>query len=306
MARARSVGDPIEARALGRVLSEGRPGDQPCLIGSVKTNIGHLEAGAGIAGLIKVALALYHRRIPGNLHFDRPNPDIDFDALRLRVPTALRAVAGRRRPRPGGGQRLRFRRHQCARRLARGTACDSPERPVSSGGSTRALDDDGPLSARSHQVFIPWGRESCQSRRERRAWLVPLSARGPDALRAMARSWEEFLAGARTMSHSKRSPPTPPFAAPITITAWGSWPTRSKNWRSDSESSPRDRRRRAWQRGEHRPAGRLGSPSSARARGRSGGRWAGNCCTRSRSSAPRSSAATRSCDGSATGRCSTS
>ncbi len=81
------VGDPIEARALGRVLSDGRPGDQPCLIGSVKTNIGHLEAGAGIAGLIKVALALHHRRIPGNLHFDRPNPEIDFDALRLRVPT---------------------------------------------------------------------------------------------------------------------------------------------------------------------------------------------------------------------------
>ena len=60
---------------------------EPCLIGSVKTNIGHLEAGAGIAGLIKVALALYHRRIPGNLHFDRPNPEIDFGALRLRVPT---------------------------------------------------------------------------------------------------------------------------------------------------------------------------------------------------------------------------
>ena len=63
------------------------PAEQPCLIGSVKTNIGHLEAGAGIAGLIKVALALHHRRIPGNLHFDRPNPEIDFDALRLRVPT---------------------------------------------------------------------------------------------------------------------------------------------------------------------------------------------------------------------------
>src|SRR3954468_5299048 len=81
------VGDPIEARALGRVLSDGRPDGRPCLIGSVKTNIGHLEAGAGIAGLIKVALALHHRSIPGNLHFDRPNPDIDFDALRLRVPT---------------------------------------------------------------------------------------------------------------------------------------------------------------------------------------------------------------------------
>src|SRR5262249_19366852 len=67
------VGDPIEARALGTVLSEGRATEQPCLIGSVKTNIGHLEAGAGIAGLIKTALALSHRRVPGNLHFERPN-----------------------------------------------------------------------------------------------------------------------------------------------------------------------------------------------------------------------------------------
>jgi acyl transferase domain-containing protein len=82
------VGDPIEARALGGVLSSGRPEQEPCLIGSVKSNIGHLEAGAGIAGLIKVALALHHRRIPANLHFERPSPEIDWRALRLRVPTS--------------------------------------------------------------------------------------------------------------------------------------------------------------------------------------------------------------------------
>jgi acyl transferase domain-containing protein/NAD(P)-dependent dehydrogenase (short-subunit alcohol dehydrogenase family)/aryl carrier-like protein len=82
------VGDPIEARALGRVLSEGRTGGTPCLIGSVKTNIGHLEAGSGIAGLIKTALALYHRCIPGNLHFTQPNPEIDFADLQLRIPVA--------------------------------------------------------------------------------------------------------------------------------------------------------------------------------------------------------------------------
>jgi acyl transferase domain-containing protein/aryl carrier-like protein len=80
------VGDPIETRALGSVLSADRPADQPCVIGSVKTNIGHLEAGAGIASLIKVALSLYHGRIPRNLHFEQPNPDINFDELKLRVP----------------------------------------------------------------------------------------------------------------------------------------------------------------------------------------------------------------------------
>jgi acyl transferase domain-containing protein len=81
-----AVGDPIEASALGTVLSGGRPANHPCLIGSVKTNIGHLESGAGIAGLIKVALALKHQRIPGNLHFVQPNPAIDFAGLGLRVP----------------------------------------------------------------------------------------------------------------------------------------------------------------------------------------------------------------------------
>lgn len=83
------VGDPIEAHALGSALGDDRPSDDPCLVGSVKTNIGHLEAGAGIAGTIKLALMLRHGQIPPNLHFLNPNPHIDFEALRLRVPTEL-------------------------------------------------------------------------------------------------------------------------------------------------------------------------------------------------------------------------
>ncbi|MCA9217900.1 MAG: type I polyketide synthase [Planctomycetales bacterium] len=81
------VGDPIETRALGNVLAKNRPDGERCIIGSVKTNIGHLEAGAGAASLIKVALSLYHKHIPGNLHFENPNPDIDFDGLKLAVAT---------------------------------------------------------------------------------------------------------------------------------------------------------------------------------------------------------------------------
>ncbi|WP_329101452.1 SDR family NAD(P)-dependent oxidoreductase [Micromonospora sp. NBC_01699] len=80
------LGDPIEANAIGAVLGAGRPAERPLALGSVKTNIGHLEAAAGIAGLIKAALAVRHRTIPGNLHFEAPNPHIDFDGLRLRVP----------------------------------------------------------------------------------------------------------------------------------------------------------------------------------------------------------------------------
>lgn len=84
-----AVGDPIEANALASVLSVGRAKNQPCWVGSVKTNIGHLEAGAGMASLIKVALALHHQRIPAQLHFETPNPAIDFEKLGLRVPTSV-------------------------------------------------------------------------------------------------------------------------------------------------------------------------------------------------------------------------
>ncbi|MFI6230379.1 type I polyketide synthase, partial [Micromonospora echinospora] len=83
------LGDPIEANAIGAVLGANRPADRPLVIGSVKTNIGHLEAAAGIAGLIKTALAIRHRTIPPNLHFTQPNPHIDFARLRLRVPGAV-------------------------------------------------------------------------------------------------------------------------------------------------------------------------------------------------------------------------
>ncbi|OBK32122.1 polyketide synthase [Mycobacterium sp. 1245111.1] len=79
------LGDPIEARALGTVLGRGRPEDAPLLIGTAKTNLGHLEAAAGIAGLIKTVLAVYRGTIPPNLHFHTPNPHIPFDQLRLKV-----------------------------------------------------------------------------------------------------------------------------------------------------------------------------------------------------------------------------
>ncbi len=76
------TGDPIEAMAIGRAT-----GDAGCLIGSVKSNIGHTEAAAGVAGLIKAALALKHGILPPSLHFDQPNPDIPFEELGLKVAT---------------------------------------------------------------------------------------------------------------------------------------------------------------------------------------------------------------------------
>jgi phthiocerol/phenolphthiocerol synthesis type-I polyketide synthase C len=82
-----AVGDPIECGALGRVLGEPRSDGSRCLIGSVKSNIGHLEAASGIAGLTKTLLTLQHREIPGNLHFNTPNPKIDFEKWKLEVVT---------------------------------------------------------------------------------------------------------------------------------------------------------------------------------------------------------------------------
>jgi acyl transferase domain-containing protein/NADPH:quinone reductase-like Zn-dependent oxidoreductase/acyl carrier protein/SAM-dependent methyltransferase len=86
-----AVGDPIEAHALAEALCADRPADAPLAIGSVKTNLGHLETAAGIAGLVKGLLVLKHRKIPASLHFETPNPNIDFAGLKLRVPTELEA-----------------------------------------------------------------------------------------------------------------------------------------------------------------------------------------------------------------------
>ncbi|OQS16292.1 hypothetical protein B0T36_05880 [Nocardia donostiensis] len=84
------VGDPIEANALGRVLHTGREPGRNALLGSIKTNIGHLEAAAGIAGLIKAALCVHHRRIPSSLHFREGNPDIAFESLPIEVAATAR------------------------------------------------------------------------------------------------------------------------------------------------------------------------------------------------------------------------
>ncbi|AFZ28188.1 polyketide synthase family protein [Cylindrospermum stagnale PCC 7417] len=81
-----SLGDPIEANALGSVFGER---EEPLIVGSVKTNIGHPEAAAGIAGLIKVVLSLQHKEIPPHLHFQQPNPYIPWQQLPIKVPSEL-------------------------------------------------------------------------------------------------------------------------------------------------------------------------------------------------------------------------
>ncbi len=93
------LGDPIELKALAAALGEGRSEQQPLMVGSVKTNIGHLEAAAGIAGLIKVVLAMQHQILPPHLHLTQLNPHIVTAKLPIKIPTS---------PTPWSGQEKRL------------------------------------------------------------------------------------------------------------------------------------------------------------------------------------------------------
>ncbi|MEM9004049.1 MAG: SDR family NAD(P)-dependent oxidoreductase [Cyanobacteria bacterium P01_F01_bin.86] len=83
------LGDPIEIAALTQAFADHSQTNQSCAVGSVKTNIGHLDAAAGIAGLIKTVLALKHKSIPPSLHFNEPNPEIDFTKSNFKVNVQL-------------------------------------------------------------------------------------------------------------------------------------------------------------------------------------------------------------------------
>ncbi|MEU2614746.1 beta-ketoacyl synthase N-terminal-like domain-containing protein [Micromonospora sp. NPDC007271] len=104
------LGDAAELRAIAAALGGDRPPDRPLLVGSVKTNIGHLEAAAGVAGLVKTALGLWHGEIPPHLHLSRPTDQVPWDRLPVRVTTtrtpwparADRAAAGGDRPAVAG------------------------------------------------------------------------------------------------------------------------------------------------------------------------------------------------------------
>ncbi len=157
------VGDPIEARALGAVLSTDRPAGCPCVIGSVKTNIGHLEAAAGVAGLIKTALCLKHRQIPPHLNLEEPNPAIPFEELSLRVATELEPW------------------------------------PVASGPARASVNSFGFGGTNAHVVLeeappveAPAQRHTEAGERQRPC-LIAFSAHSPEALQAMGQRYCDFL-----------------------------------------------------------------------------------------------------------------
>lgn len=96
------LGDPIEVEAIAAVIGKGREQSNPIMIGSVKTNIGHLEAAAGVAGIIKLVLSLNRETIPQHIHFNTPNPHIPWSQLPLKVVSKSIAWPRTERPRRAG------------------------------------------------------------------------------------------------------------------------------------------------------------------------------------------------------------
>ena len=160
------VGDPIEALALGRQ----RGADSHCIVGSVKTNIGHLEPASGIAGLIKTALCLRNKMIPVNLHFNDPNPNIPFQELKLRVPKCLEPWPVTTDPALAAVCSFGFGGSNALAILEEAPQFEQVE-DTSSVSSTLA--GEGPSQS---------------------AFLIPLSARNPDALPDLARSYRDYIA----------------------------------------------------------------------------------------------------------------
>ncbi|MEU4997079.1 SDR family NAD(P)-dependent oxidoreductase [Streptomyces sp. NPDC021622] len=133
------VGDPVEAAAVSAVIARGAEDRDSLRVGSVKTNVGHLEAAAGIVGLLKAALSLRHRQLPPNLHFTTPNPAIPLAELNLRVQTELEAWPAPDAPLVAGVSSFGVGGTNCHVVLAEGPYTGRPDAPVERPAADRPL-----------------------------------------------------------------------------------------------------------------------------------------------------------------------
>ncbi len=157
------VADAIEANAIGAIAGANRELGNYCIIGSVKTNIGHLESAAGISGLIKAALALKHRQIPPHLHFRTPNPKIPLADLQLRIPQTLE-------PWPDNGK----------------------EPPLASVNAFGIGGTNVHIVLEGVESELPiFNYQSVNSNSQLQ--LFPISARSHDALKSFAKAYHSFL-----------------------------------------------------------------------------------------------------------------
>ena len=156
-----SLGDPIEVQAAAAVLGRDRDADHPLLIGSAKTNIGHLEAAAGVAGVLKVVLALEHAELPRHLNFHTPSPHIPWDRIPVRVLDEAADWPRGERPRIAGVSSFGF-----------------------SGTNAHVVLEEAPPPA---PAPAPPPAD------DRRYTMVPLSARTPTALARLAGDYRDWL-----------------------------------------------------------------------------------------------------------------
>jgi acyl transferase domain-containing protein len=156
------LGDPIEVQALGAVFREDRPSGNPLRLGSVKTNLGHLQAAAGIAGLIKTVLALEHETLPPHLNFSVPNPHVPWATLPVKVTSLSEPWLRGSRPRAAGISAFGF-----------------------SGTNAHVIVQEAPLPPDNKPAAV------------RPAHVLTLSARSESALATLAGHWSEKLALSR-------------------------------------------------------------------------------------------------------------
>ncbi len=156
------VGDPIEVLALGNVISEGRTENEKCTIGSVKTNIGHLESASGIAGVIKAALVLKNKTVPPNLNFENPNPNIPFDELKLHVPTEVEPLQNGKGPRIAAVNSFGF-------------------------GGTNAHIVMSEVESKNGK------KKRSSGKKIKRPFLLPISARNNESLKQYATAYGDFI-----------------------------------------------------------------------------------------------------------------
>jgi acyl transferase domain-containing protein/acyl carrier protein len=157
-----SLGDPIEVQAAAAALGKERDPAEPLLIGSAKTNIGHLEAAAGVAGVLKVVLSLEHSELPKHLHFRNPSPHIPWDRIPVRVVDEALAWERGDRPRIAGVSSFGF-----------------------SGTNAHVIIEEAPQA--------PVATMPAEQPDDRRFMLLPLSARTPTALATTAQNYRNWL-----------------------------------------------------------------------------------------------------------------
>ena len=178
------LGDPIELEAAAAAYGEGREAERPLLVGSVKTNVGHLETAAGVAGVIKVLLAMREGAIPAQLHFEKPNPRLDWADLPVSVVSEPAPWQAGERPRRAGVSSFGYsgtnahvvleaweQDHE-RRQSSRWGPSDRPSPP---GGGRPPQADETPIARRTHRV-------------------LPLSAKTAGALADLAGRYREWLA----------------------------------------------------------------------------------------------------------------